>query len=170
MGFIHWGAASSGPFFNHASAFPAYELGRYEGDAVTTMTKYFAFSFLAAFGVLGQGCFLQLTNATSNQSQGTISTTTTPTTTTSSTVLTGGTSKIQISWQAPSQAVTGYVIRLSSDNLNFTNFQQTSGTTTTALLSGLVAGSTYYIQVESVNSAGESGPSQTLTVAIPNAL
>ncbi len=83
------------------------------------------------------------------------------------------TGEIAISWQAPDfgdnivgDAATSYNVYVSTHGKGFQDAQNV--TTTGATLTGLQAGTTYYIQVTALNAGGESFPTATVAVRTPS--
>jgi fibronectin type 3 domain-containing protein len=76
-----------------------------------------------------------------------------------------------LSWTAPTTGdpATSYVISRATVQAGPFTTVGTS-TTTTYVDSTVTAGTTYYYEVEAVNSAGESGPSNEVTAVIPVSL
>ena len=72
---------------------------------------------------------------------------------------------LALSWTAPDGPVDGYEIRWVSSNGN-TGIEGVSGEDTSFVHTGLDAGQTITYQMYAFNSAGYSGPSETLTIAI----
>jgi predicted phage tail protein len=75
------------------------------------------------------------------------------------------TAAVQITWAASSGSPSGYYVEQSSNGVNFTQVQSVA--TTTATVSGLTLGSTYYFRVRAYNPAGDSGYTATTVVSIP---
>jgi hypothetical protein len=74
---------------------------------------------------------------------------------------------VQLKWLAPFSGVPqSYEISQSTDNKTFTVIQTVPGTVTAAAVSGLNAG-TYYFNIKSVNSAGTSNPSISVSAVVP---
>ena len=88
----------------------------------------------------------------------------------------GGDGQITISWTAPASnggaTITDYIIQYSADTVNWTTFNDSVSTTTSATITGLTNGVTYYFRVAAVNSAG-TGPYSAIgsgqPLAAPNA-
>ncbi|MFM8290886.1 MAG: fibronectin type III domain-containing protein, partial [Planctomycetia bacterium] len=72
-----------------------------------------------------------------------------------------GDSQVELSWTAPASnggaAITDYVVRYSSNNgTSWTTFADGRSTSTTAMVTGLVNGTSYLFRVVAVNAAGTS--------------
>ncbi|MCD8391170.1 MAG: fibronectin type III domain-containing protein, partial [Firmicutes bacterium] len=74
--------------------------------------------------------------------------------------------KTTIKWTAPESnggsAVTGYIIQQSSDGENYTSVASPTQVDTTAVISGLTNGWTYYFRMFASNTAGTSGASNVV--------
>jgi len=73
------------------------------------------------------------------------------------------TDSVQLSWQAATGATQGYLIEQSQDGVNFTQVQSV-GAVTSARVSGLNPGQTYYFRIRAYNVVGNSGYSQIVSV------
>jgi len=81
---------------------------------------------------------------------------------------------IRVSWTAPvtdtngvsGDAATGYRVYLSSDGLGFDGGRAAAGTSLD--ITGLQKNSLYFVQVTATNAGGESFPSETLAVRLPD--
>jgi hypothetical protein len=78
------------------------------------------------------------------------------------------TKSAQLTWTAGTGVITGYKIEQSTDNTNFTQVE-TVGNTTSAAVTGLYQGSTYYFRVKAYNAGGESSASAVASVLVPPA-
>jgi hypothetical protein len=78
------------------------------------------------------------------------------------------TKSAQLTWSAGTGVITGYKIEQSTDNTNFTQVE-TVGNTTSATVTGLYQGSTYYFRVKAYNVGGESPTSTVASVIVPPA-
>lgn len=69
----------------------------------------------------------------------------------------GGNQKVTVTWSKPEDdSVTGYVIKYGTSSTSLTNTKSITGKDTlTAELAGLVAGTTYYVQIAAKNASGE---------------
>jgi hypothetical protein len=76
---------------------------------------------------------------------------------------TPGTMKVALSWTASSGLPAGYQVEESTDNVNFTQVQQLT-LTTSATVTGLRSNTTYYFRVRSFNQGGESPYTGTVAV------
>ena len=76
----------------------------------------------------------------------------------------GGTGQIQLSWTAVQYQQTGFKIEVSADGGTTYNLNQTvPDGTTSATLTGLVAGQTYSVRVKGYSEGGDSVPSAVIT-------
>ena len=72
-----------------------------------------------------------------------------------------------LSWTAPTagaSAITDYIIQYSIDDSNWTTFDDGTSTITTATVTGLTDGTTYYFRVAAVNSSGTGDFSSSSSV------
>jgi len=79
------------------------------------------------------------------------------------------TSSAVLSWTAPTagdSAITDYVIQYSTDDSNWTTFDDGVSTGTTATVTGLTGGTTYYFRVAAVNSSGTGDFSSSSSVSV----
>ena len=70
-----------------------------------------------------------------------------------------GTTSVTITWAAPLTApcaVAQYQVSTSTDNVTYSLFASYSASTFTSTITGLTSGTTYFVQVVAVNSAGKS--------------
>jgi len=83
---------------------------------------------------------------------------------------TPGVGTVALSWTAPSNtggvALTDYVVQYSTDQANWTTFADGTSTATTATVTGLTGGTSYYFRVAAVNSVG-TGSYVTSTAIAP---
>lgn len=85
------------------------------------------------------------------------------------------TGAVTLGWTAPSGTVTGYYLyqcEVSASNLctstsNYTYVQNVLNAATTATVTGLTDGATYYYYLLAYNGSGSSTPSASVMVAIP---
>ena len=80
-------------------------------------------------------------------------------------------SDIDVAWTAPNangSAITGYLVEYA-DNADFAGVTSVNVTETSKTLTGLTAGSTYYVRVKAVNSVGSSTASASASATVPNA-
>jgi hypothetical protein len=78
------------------------------------------------------------------------------------------TSSAVLSWTAPTagdSAITDYVIQYSTDDSTWTTFDDGVSTATTATVTGLSDGTTYYFRVAAVNSLGTGSFSSSSSVS-----
>jgi titin len=71
---------------------------------------------------------------------------------------------VQLNWVASSGTPSGYYIQQSNDGVNFSTVETVTGTTAT--ISNLTHGHTYYFRVQAYNAGGPSGDS-TMVSATP---
>jgi len=79
------------------------------------------------------------------------------------------TSSGELSWTAPTAGesdITDYTIQYSTDDSNWTTFDDGVSTSTTATVTGLTSGTTYYFRVAAVNSAGTGDFSSSSSVVM----
>lgn len=89
----------------------------------------------------------------------------------SSLLTTNPTASVQLTWTASLNSPKGYIILQSSDGVKWAAVETLVGAFTSAKITGLTVGQTYYFQVQSYNAAGYSPASSTVailaTVATP---
>ncbi len=77
------------------------------------------------------------------------------------------TAQIGLQWHESSTSLTGFQVLRSTDGVNFSVLTTLDPTATSYVDSGnLVSGTTYYYQVEAMNSGGSSAPSNTAHAAV----
>ena len=77
---------------------------------------------------------------------------------------TAGNTQATLSWTAASNGgsnITDYLIEYSTDNSTWTTFNDGTGTSTTATVTGLTNGTLYYFRVSAINSVNTSSASST---------
>jgi len=75
--------------------------------------------------------------------------------------------QIKLQWSESSTSLTGFQVLRSTDGVHFSVLTTLDPTATNFIDSGnLVSGTTYYYQVVAMNSAGNSGPSNTAHAAV----
>ena len=78
------------------------------------------------------------------------------------------TSSAELSWSAPTAGesdITDYIIQYSTDDSSWITFSDGVGTGTTATVTGLTSGTTYYFRVAAVNSSGTGAFSSSSSAA-----
>lgn len=84
--------------------------------------------------------------------------------------VTGGNQKAVLTWTAPASGsgITDYVIETSTDGSSYSTFADGTSTSTTATVTGLTNGTTYYFRVYAVNGVGNGTATSAVTARITN--
>ena len=76
-----------------------------------------------------------------------------------------GNASVQLSWTASTGSPYGYYVQQSSDGVTFSTVQTV--TTTSAVVSGLFEGKTYYFRIQAYNQGGTSSYTTNTVINIP---
>jgi hypothetical protein len=82
------------------------------------------------------------------------------------TAINGGPLKVRISWNPSTGSPLGYYIEQSTDNVNFNQILSVVSSTS-AKISGVAPGKTYYFRVKAYNINGNSEYTKTVSVTMP---
>jgi len=72
-----------------------------------------------------------------------------------------------VKWTATPGEQTGFYVEGSTDNVSFKTMATVPDGTTTATITGLVDGTTYYFRIRGYNATGTSQPTAVLTANVP---
>ncbi len=107
-------------------------------------------------------------NSTGNATLSAAVSTSTPQSTSSTSASPSSGGQVNITWTAATGNPEGYLLEQSTDGTNFSQVQAILGAaSTSATVTHLTRGATYYFRMRTFNAAGESTYSGTYTAAIP---